>query len=139
MSGVSENQKYREKIPINAYAVPLICNPLKDQVFDIEGHCFEHLKGFKYGDYFDGRDETDALIGSGFYWEDVTGRAARGENGPVDLETKVGWVLSRVVRGGKIETHANLISHTHIVKIPNERSLKNLDENVKEFGDLERN
>ena len=38
MSGVSENQKYREKIPINAYAVPLICNPLKDQVFDIEGH-----------------------------------------------------------------------------------------------------
>ena len=27
MSGVSENQKYREKIPINACAVPLICNP----------------------------------------------------------------------------------------------------------------
>ena len=54
MSGVSENQKYREKIPINAYAVQLICNPLKDQVFDIEGHCFEHLKGFKFGDCFDG-------------------------------------------------------------------------------------
>ena len=79
------------------------------------------------------------MIGSGFYWEDVTGQAARGENGPVGLETKVGWVLSRVVRGGKIETHANLISHTHIVKIPNKRSLKNLDENAKEFGDLERN
>ena len=46
MSGISENQKYREKIPINAYAVPLICNPLKDQVFDIEGNCFKHLKGF---------------------------------------------------------------------------------------------
>ena len=30
------------------------CNPLKDQVFDIEGHCFEHLKGFKFGDCFDG-------------------------------------------------------------------------------------
>ena len=54
MSGVSENQKYREKIPINAYAAPLICNPLKDQVFDIEGHCFEHLKGFKLGGCFDG-------------------------------------------------------------------------------------
>ena len=27
MSDVSENQKYREKIPINANAVPLICNP----------------------------------------------------------------------------------------------------------------
>ena len=33
---VSENQKYHEKIPTNIYAAPLICNPLKDQVFDIE-------------------------------------------------------------------------------------------------------
>ena len=44
MPGVSKNQKYCKEIPINAYAVPLICNPLKNQVFDIEGHCFEHLK-----------------------------------------------------------------------------------------------
>ena len=35
-SGVSRNQKYSEKIPINAYAIPLICNPLKDDVFDVE-------------------------------------------------------------------------------------------------------
>ena len=34
MTGVSKNQNYREQIPINAYAVPLICNPLKDQGFD---------------------------------------------------------------------------------------------------------
>ena len=27
ISGVSENQKYCEKISLNAYAVPLICNP----------------------------------------------------------------------------------------------------------------
>ena len=47
MSGVSENKKYREEFPINANAVPLICNLLKDKIFDIEGHCFEHLKGFK--------------------------------------------------------------------------------------------
>ena len=32
MSGVSENRKYLQKIPINAYAVPLNWNPLKDQV-----------------------------------------------------------------------------------------------------------
>ena len=35
-SGVSRNQKYSEKIPINTYAIPLICNPLKDDVFDVE-------------------------------------------------------------------------------------------------------
>ena len=44
-----------EKIPINAYSVPLICHPLKDQVFDIKGFCFEHLKGFEFGDCLDGR------------------------------------------------------------------------------------
>ena len=111
MSGVSENQKNREKISINAYAVPLICNPLKDQVFDIEGHCFEHLKGFKFGDCFDGGDEIHVLIGSDFYWEVFTGKVARGENGAVGLNTKVGWVLSGVVGKRKNETHTYFISH----------------------------
>ena len=62
---------------------------------------------------------------------------ARGENGPVGLEMKVGWVLSGVVGERKNETHVNFISQTHVFKIANERSLKNLDENVKKFWDLE--
>ena len=33
--------------------------------------------------------------------------------------------------------HTNFISRTHVLKITNERSLKNLDENVKKFWDLE--
>ena len=62
---------------------------------------------------------------------------ARGENGPVGLEMKVGWVLSGVVGERKNETHVNFISQAHVFKIANERSLKNLDENVKKFWDLE--
>ena len=62
---------------------------------------------------------------------------ARGENGPVGLEMIVGWVLSGVVGERKNETYTIFISHTHVLKIANERSLKNLDENVKKFGDLE--
>ena len=53
---------------------------------------------------------------------------ARGENGPVGLETKVGWVLSG----------CNFISHTPVLKVANEHSLKILDENVKNFWELER-
>ena len=121
ISGVSENQKYREKILINACAVPLICNPLKNQVFDTEGHCFEYLKGFKFGDCLDRVDEIVVLIGSDFYWEVFTGKA-REENGPDGLETKVDWVLSGVVGERKNETHTNFISHIHVLKIANERS-----------------
>ena len=51
-NSVLENQKYHEKILINTYAVPLICNPLK--VFDIKGYCFGHLKGSEFVDCFDG-------------------------------------------------------------------------------------
>ena len=91
MSGVSENQKYRKK---NAYAVPLICNPLKDQVFDIERHCFEHLKGFKFViALMGGGHGTEVLIARRVYWEVFTGGRtgmAKGENGPVGFGTKVG-------------------------------------------------
>ena len=82
-------------------------------------------------------DEIDVLIGGDFYWKVFTGKVARGENGPIGLETKVGWVLSRVVGERKNETHTNFISHTHVLKIANARSLKNLDKNVKKFWDLE--
>ena len=132
MLGVSENQKYHEKIPINTYGAPLICNPLKDQVFDIEGYCFEHLNSFKFGDCFDGGDKIDVLIGSDFYWEVFTRKVARGEKRLVGFETKVGWVLNGVVGKRKNETH--FIFHTHVLKIANEHSLKNLDKNVKNFG-----
>ena len=74
-------------------------------------------------------DEIGVLIGSDFYWEVFTGKLARGENGPVGLETKVGWVSSGVVGERRSETHTNCISHTPVLKIANECSLKNLDEN----------
>ena len=53
------------------------------------------------------------------------------------LVWKVSWVLSGVVRKRENETHTNFISHTHVFKIANECSLKNLDENVKKFWNLE--
>ena len=67
----------------------------------------------------------------------MVGEVTRGENGPVDLEAKVGLVLSGVVDERKNEIHTNLISQTHVLKIANEHSLKNFDEIVKTFRDLE--
>ena len=103
----------------------MICHPLKDQVFDIKGHCFEHLKGFEFGDCLDGGDKIDILIGSKFYLKVFTRKVAGGKNGTVGLETKGGWVLSGVVGEMKNETHTNFISYKHVLKIANEHPLKN--------------
>ena len=59
-----------------------------------------------------------------------------GENGPVGFGTKVGQILTGVVRERKKEIHV-FISQTHVLKIANERYLKNSDENVKNFWGLE--
>ena len=46
-------------------------------------------------------DEIDALIENDFYWEVFTGTVARGKNGLVGLETKVGRVLISETTGGR--------------------------------------
>ena len=38
--------------------------------------------------------EVDMLIGSDSYWSVVTGRIICGADGPVAVETRIGWVLS---------------------------------------------
>ena len=114
----------------------MICNPLKDQVFDIKGLCFEQLKGFEFGDCFDEGDEIGVLIGIDFYWEVFNGKVVRGENGLFGLETKVRWVLSGMEDKLKNEIHTNFNSYTHVIKTANEHSFKNLFENVKKLWDI---
>ena len=45
-------------------------------------------------DPLDETHEIDVLIGSDFYWEFVTGEVVRGEEGPVAINTTLGWMLS---------------------------------------------
>ena len=39
-------------------------------------------------------DTIDVLIGSDYYWQLVSGRVVRGDDGPVALHTNLGWVLT---------------------------------------------
>ena len=57
---------------------------------------FEHLKQLNLAGYSNGQDplQVDILIGADYYWELVTGRTSRCEDGPVAVDTRHGWVLS---------------------------------------------
>ena len=81
---------------LTLFAVPSICERLASPPIAFCRDNFEHLSGLDLADSSDGcsRLEVDILIGSDQYWDLITGRTRRGTNGPVAIETKLGWVLS---------------------------------------------
>ena len=72
--------------------VPHICEPLTTQPIDKCLELHPHISQLDLAD--DPMDETreiDMLIGLDFYWEFVTGEVVRGGEGPVAINTTVGW------------------------------------------------
>ena len=41
------------------------------------------------------------LIGSNFYWNFVTGNVAKSSEGPVAVDSKLGWLLSGPIDSGE--------------------------------------
>ncbi len=88
------------EIIMSAYVVPVICNPISNQLISVAVQKYSYLRGLDLAD-FSPEDELNAdkpvqvLIGSDEFWRFVGGEVIRGnENGPVALQTKLGWVLS---------------------------------------------
>lgn len=66
----------------------LSCQPI---TASIESH--EQLMSLDLADD-NSRLPVDILIGCDHYWELVTGRLCRSENGPTAIHTKLDWILS---------------------------------------------
>ena len=79
----------------------------------------------------------DILIGSDHYWDFVTGKLRRPANGPVAIETKLGWVLSGPVgtTGQSDESHS-LVVHTLHISTPSTEA-QALDHVMNSFWELE--
>ena len=97
--------------------VPSICEPLTAQPMSLCLERFEHLKQLDLADYSNRQDslQIDVLIGADYYWELVTGRTSRCEDGPVAVHTRLGWVLSGPVpktKQSKSSTSFLTSSHT---------------------------
>ena len=120
--------------------VTSICEPLTAQPISMCWEKFEHLKQLDLADYSNGQDplQIDVLIGADYYWELVTGRTSRCENGPVAVHTRLGWVLSGPIPQTKQpESSTNLLTtHTlHVGAAVNET--ETLNETLRSFWELE--
>ena len=83
-------------VSLTLYVMPTICEPLVGQPISACAGEYPHLLGLELADSSSNSSTLpiDALIGSDYYWQLVTGGVCRGTSGPVAIHTKLGWVLS---------------------------------------------
>ncbi|CAM1310776.1 Uncharacterised protein g5510 [Pycnogonum litorale] len=87
--------KEEEDLKVSVFVVPHICESVKDQNIVKTKRNHDHLCNLKLADYcYDNDLSVDILLGSDFYWNIVTGQVKKGKDGPVAINTKLGWVLS---------------------------------------------
>ena len=110
--GLSETSN----VQMNALTISLICSPLKDQAVRFAQQSYDHLVDLELADQptEDCDSEVDLLIGNDFYWSFFTGDMKRGESGPVEMKTSLGWVLSGPIpQAPRSESDVNLVTcHT---------------------------
>ena len=102
-------------LELHLLTTPIICEPFPVQPITPCINSFEHLSNLKFADSSDGNSalEVDLLIGSDHYWELATGKVSRGRDGPIAVETKLGWVLSGPARPHQSNLHAVFSRCTH--------------------------
>ena len=102
-------------VNITALTFPTICMALPAKV---EINNYPHLKSLEMAsDPNQEHKPIDILIGSDFYWQFMTGKIVKEGTGLVAIESKLGWILSRVVETKKsnIGHNANEVSVTNLV------------------------
>ena len=82
-----------ELVNISGLTNPVTCSPTPSKVDTTE---FSHFQGlqFVYNTMDGVGDNIDILLGEDQYFTTVIGDIIRGEQGPVAIKTKLGWVLS---------------------------------------------
>ena len=98
-----------EPVAISALTSPVICSPLPSA---IRVDRYPHLSDLQLADESSTpRGEIDVLIGSNFYWSIVTGEVVKADEGPVAVNSKLGWLLS-----GPMDSHeAHQVFHSNVV------------------------
>ena len=133
--------KNRQTRQLSLFAVLLICEPLSSQPVNLCQNIFDHIMNLDLDDPVDSRSqsEVDILIGSDQYWDLATGKSRWGPDGPVALETGLGWMLSRHIPTSGT-TQCSFLTTTHVFKIgavPSSVEQGRLDELPQSFWDLE--
>ena len=87
-------------IPITVLCHPAICSPMSSR---IEVTHYPHLSGLELANSVHSSNQSiDVLIGADFYHHFILGEVIRGEDGPVAVSSRLGWLCS-----GPITTNVN--------------------------------
>ena len=88
--------EHGDDVQLSAFVIPLICDPLQSQSIVHASVTHAHLRGIKLADYSTGEDDimVDILVGSDQYWQLVSEKVVRGEDGPTAIQTKLNWMGS---------------------------------------------
>ena len=74
-----------------AVRFPVLCSSLPTRV-DLSR--YSHLDGLELADNLNtDKGEIDIFVGSDFYWSIVTGGLRICDNGPIVVNSKLGWLL----------------------------------------------
>lgn len=101
--------EHGDPVTISALTFPVFCSPLPAKV----NTSYAHLDGLELADEPNSSGSSiELLIGSEYYWNFVTGETKRGKEGPIAVNSKLGWLLSGPVNetvDRSYITHSNLI------------------------------
>ena len=134
--------EHGDDVQLSAFVIPLICDPLQSQSIVHASVTHAHLRGLKLADYSTGEDDimVDILVGSDQYWQLVSGKVVRGDDGPTAIQTKLGWVLSGPTNGAvQNDQQQNNLVTMHVLKTatkPVDITIESLDGSLQRFWDL---
>ena len=136
--------EHGDDVQLSAFVIPLICDPLQSQSIVHASVTHAHLRGLKLADYSTGEDDimVDILVGSDQYWQLVSEKVVRGEDGPTAIrQSLIGWVLSGPKNGAvQNDQQQNNLVTTHVLKTatkPVDITNESLDGSLQRFWDLE--
>ena len=123
---------------LSAFTVPMICEPLTRPLTRMAVQHLEYFKELKLADGdMAGSFQPDILIGIDYYWSFVSGECIHVPNGPVAMNTRLGWIVSGPMYGLAEEESTSLVTHVLKTSTSIEESNRKLERQLHKFWDLE--
>ena len=128
---------------IRAFTTPTIWSPIANEAVDVAARSYSHLSDLPLADFCVAESDVDVdmLIGADYFWSIVTGVVRRGEEGPVAMETKLGWVLSGIVSENCYDSVSLVNAATHCMEVlsvsEEEQQNSRLEDQSRKFWELE--
>ena len=122
---------------VDLFVIPHICDPLTAQPVGVCPKMYSYISQLDLADTSQYETvEVDMLIGSDYYWEFMTGETVQGRDGPVAVNTTLGWVLSGPAETtGQRKSTVSLVT-THTLRADG-ITTQELDNTLQSFWQLE--